>query len=107
MAKCELCGEPMPEGERMFKFHGFSGPCPKPPLRARELPSTHVVAEFIRERRDDGFWIGIVLRPSGAIVGGEMVGPFETQAVADKALDDLTQMSLASGGINLPAGPAN
>jgi len=31
-AKCELCGEPMPPGEQMFKFHGYSGPCPKPPL---------------------------------------------------------------------------
>ena len=29
---CELCGEPMPLGETMFKFHGYSGPCPKPPL---------------------------------------------------------------------------
>jgi hypothetical protein len=29
---CELCGEPMPPGEEMFKFHGYSGPCPKPPL---------------------------------------------------------------------------
>jgi hypothetical protein len=27
---CELCGEPMPPGEEMFKFHGYSGPCPKP-----------------------------------------------------------------------------
>jgi hypothetical protein len=32
VAKCELCGEPMPEGEEMFKFHGYSGPCPRPPL---------------------------------------------------------------------------
>ena len=31
-AKCEICGEPMPQGETMFKFHGYSGPCPKPPL---------------------------------------------------------------------------
>lgn len=30
--RCDLCGEPMPEGESMFKFHGYSGPCPKPPL---------------------------------------------------------------------------
>lgn len=30
--KCELCGEPMPEGEEMFKYHGYSGPCQKPPL---------------------------------------------------------------------------
>lgn len=22
----------MPAGETMFKFHGYSGPCPKPPL---------------------------------------------------------------------------
>lgn len=33
-AVCELCGEPMPAGEEMFQFHGYSGPCPKPPLRA-------------------------------------------------------------------------
>jgi hypothetical protein len=26
---CGLCGEPMPAGEEMFKFHGLSGPCPK------------------------------------------------------------------------------
>lgn len=29
---CELCGEPMPEGEESFKYHGYSGPCPKPYL---------------------------------------------------------------------------
>jgi len=32
VTKCELCGEPMPQGEEMFKFHGYSGNCPKPPL---------------------------------------------------------------------------
>ena len=32
MSKCELCGEPMPAGEEMFKFHGYSGDCPKQPL---------------------------------------------------------------------------
>lgn len=25
---CRLCGNPMPEGEEMFKYHGYSGPCP-------------------------------------------------------------------------------
>jgi len=30
--KCQLCGEPMPKGEEMFFYHGYSGPCPKPPL---------------------------------------------------------------------------
>lgn len=43
VAKCELCGEPMPPGETMFKFHGHSGPCPKEPL----VPSyqSRVIAE--------------------------------------------------------------
>ncbi len=31
-AVCSLCGEPMPPGEEVFKFHGYSGPCPNPPL---------------------------------------------------------------------------
>lgn len=30
---CEICGEPMPPGEEMFKYHGYSGPCPKPPKK--------------------------------------------------------------------------
>jgi hypothetical protein len=30
--KCEICGEPMLTSESMFKVHGFSGPCPRPPL---------------------------------------------------------------------------
>lgn len=32
IAKCGICGEPMPQGEEMFRFHGYSGGCPKPPL---------------------------------------------------------------------------
>lgn len=31
-AACNICGEPMPAGEEVFNFHGYSGPCPKPPL---------------------------------------------------------------------------
>jgi hypothetical protein len=27
-AVCGLCGEPMPPGEQMFQYHGYSGPCP-------------------------------------------------------------------------------
>ena len=30
--RCEVCGEPMAAGEEMFRFHGYSGDCPKPPL---------------------------------------------------------------------------
>ena len=43
--KCELCGEPMPEGEEMFKFHGYSGPCPKSPTRKIQM------SNFRRENR--------------------------------------------------------
>ena len=25
---CGLCGRAMPEGEEMFQYHGYSGPCP-------------------------------------------------------------------------------
>ena len=39
MSACELCGEPMPPGEEMFKYHGYSGPCPKPPLPAASAPA--------------------------------------------------------------------
>jgi len=38
MPNCELCGLPMPEHETMFKFHGYSGPCPGPPLPKPEEP---------------------------------------------------------------------
>jgi hypothetical protein len=47
-ALCTLCGEPMPEGEQMFNYHGYSGSCPKPPIREK--------AEWRAERidHDDG-----------------------------------------------------
>jgi len=35
-SKCEICGEPMPPGEEMFKFHGYSGDCPKTPLEGQK-----------------------------------------------------------------------
>ena len=33
-AICEICGNEMPEGEEMFKFHGYSCDCP--PSKAME-----------------------------------------------------------------------
>lgn len=48
-ACCELCGEPMPEGEDMFKFHGYSGPCPKPPLPRKAVGLT-AIEEIAAER---------------------------------------------------------
>ena len=51
VARCELCGEPMPPGEQMFKFHGYSGNCPKPPLPKppSELETLRAQAERMAE----------------------------------------------------------
>jgi hypothetical protein len=50
-ARCELCGEPMPVGEEMFKFHGYSGSCPKPPLqKTRPKSSWELRAEAAEAR---------------------------------------------------------
>lgn len=43
VAKCQLCGEPMPPGEQMFNYHGYSGPCPKPPLPKAKTPHEEAV----------------------------------------------------------------
>jgi len=43
IARCSLCGEPMPAGEEMFKYHGFSGNCPKPPL-SRKVDEALLIA---------------------------------------------------------------
>jgi hypothetical protein len=47
-ARCELCGDPMPKGEEMFKFHGYSGSCPKPPLQRAAESATR----YDQGRRD-------------------------------------------------------
>jgi hypothetical protein len=38
-----MCGEPMPVGEEMFKFHGYSGPCPKPAMNAQRNITGRIV----------------------------------------------------------------
>ena len=47
---CTLCGEPMPPGETMFKYHGYSGLCPKPPLPS---PSRVPLPESVRQALED------------------------------------------------------
>ena len=32
-ATCNICGHPMPPGEEMFKYHGYSSDCPRPFLK--------------------------------------------------------------------------
>ena len=45
-AICQLCGEPMPEGEQMFNYHGYSGPCPKPPLVVKKNTNEELKKEL-------------------------------------------------------------
>lgn len=56
MGRCEICGEMMPRGEEMFKYHGSSGPCPKPPLEEIDHESTdNLVCPYCgHEEEDDG-----------------------------------------------------
>jgi hypothetical protein len=69
-AVCELCGEPMPPGEEMFKIHGYSGPCPTAPVApATGLPNVSPGALQYLDPDDDpaNYWIAeaLHLRMSG------------------------------------------
>lgn len=51
---CELCGDPMPPGEEMFKYHGYSGPCPKQPKQVtRPKSSWELRCEQAERERDE------------------------------------------------------
>lgn len=67
MSNCELCGEPMPAGEEMFKYHGFSGDCPKPP-KVREPEDTF--EEYLERAEKAGaidFHLRIMRTPQGKL----------------------------------------
>jgi hypothetical protein len=98
MPNCQLCGEPMPEGETMFKFHGYSGPCPKPPLPS---PKVEAHVEIVHVRSDDGcFYIQTVVNGKQ----WDQVGPFATESERKRATDDLLKMLRSGGATDTPAG---
>src|SRR5262245_513542 len=102
-AICELCGEPMPVGEEAFKYHGYSGPCPKP---MKPLPEwkTGAVVEYIFRYMvgDDGtFWIDVLVNREPYA----HVGPFDTAAERQRAHDDMLEDMLRSmGAKDVPGG---
>lgn len=52
-ACCELCGELLPKGEQMFKRHGYSSDCPKPPkVKIEEIKSSEEVIELQKLAKD-------------------------------------------------------
>lgn len=87
IARCEICGEPMPPGEHMFKFHGYSGNCPKPPLQ-----TTLVVVEAgIRRRGDDYF-----------VFMGDQEIECDSLEQAERMYADMNAMVKQAGGDVLP-----
>lgn len=95
MSKCELCGEPMPIGEEMFKFHGFSGPCPKPPMS--RIAQKAVIEYSLRESRDGKWYILIEIDRSKT----RKLGPFKGERDAQAAYDDLLSMMRNTGAIDV------
>jgi hypothetical protein len=95
MSNCEICGQPMPKGEEMFKFHGFSGRCPAPPLCAK----TEVVAEYIfRDMTSGEYWIDIRINRKPYC----SLGPFDRPAERQRVHDDLISMTRQLGAKDLP-----
>lgn len=98
-SKCALCGDPMPEGETMFKFHGLSGPCLKPPLPA---PKNEVVAQYSFYDASDGtFSISIKVNGQWATP----LGPFDTATERQRVFDDMMEMMRSVGAVDIPPLP--
>jgi hypothetical protein len=60
----------MPAGEEMFYFHGYSGPCPKPPLPAPSPARRVLVAEELLARL--GEWSAPLMVKIEAIEGDQL-----------------------------------
>ncbi len=56
VTNCELCGEPMPPGETMFKFHGYGGPCPKPPLPRPAVQTDWRIGHAVTPKMRTHYW---------------------------------------------------
>lgn len=94
MPNCEVCGEPMSEAESMFKFHGYSGPCPKPPLpRPRK-----VMVSYVFRDAEDGFWLDCEVdrQPHQSM-------HFDTAGERERAYDDLLGMMRQLGAQDMPS----
>ncbi len=85
MTKCSLCGEPMPEGEEMFLFHGYSGKCPKPPLVQEAAPGGMVESK-LAQLHDLSQVIGDLARQAAARFMGVLREPVpQAEQAAKKA----------------------
>ena len=115
--RCELCGEPMPDGEEMFRLHGYSGPCPKPPKprdrRAESALKDLRIAVFkaLPETGWDGHASDCATHNDPAYPNGECDCGAEASEVrlqkpdwtaACEAMRWLNEVEIAQGGTNGP-----
>lgn len=64
---CELCGEPMPEGEEMFRYHGYSGPCPKPAKSDNQPPAYAGNVRIVKDGHHAKLVVGDIMIPCYSI----------------------------------------
>jgi hypothetical protein len=88
-AFCKACGEPMPEGEEMFTYHGYSGPCPKPAL---EKPKLLAAIQYFARDNDGKFWLDIQV--DGKLHDSIL---FDDDAERRSAFNDLVTMMADTG----------
>jgi hypothetical protein len=90
IARCSLCGEPMPENETMFKFHGYSGPCPKPP---KPKPRMLSMIKYFSREQGNKFFLDVE-------VDGNLHRSlaFDTEQERSVAYGDLITMIRQTGG---------
>lgn len=85
---CAICGEPMPPGEEMFKFHGYSGDCPAPPV---SRDTGHPLSAKLRARWQSNS--SAVVDADGGIYHGQLCGEASTlMAEAASEIDRLTAL---------------
>lgn len=84
IALCEICGEPLPAGEEMFKYHGWSSDCPKPP---KETLEKKVVVEYFMLKRVDGWWVATHVDKQAH----DAIGPFDSKEECERCYDDLLE----------------
>ena len=94
MSKCGICGEPMPAGEEMFKYHGYSGNCPRPLISKAKLDV--VVEYYLTDEINGEFWIIVYVNRKPY----EQIG-FPTKEERDIAYADLLDMQRSSGSVDV------
>lgn len=99
---CQLCGEPLCEEEKVFKYHGFSGGCTKPPL-VRESGNKSMIVYSHRTDRDGDYWLDIYVDTKLH----REIGPFKYTTERQRAHDDLLEMMRSVGATDFPSAAKN